>query len=87
MRIETKLAELGLVLPAEMRVPPGFRISWRQVRVIGNRAIIAGHGPRLENGEFAGPAGNWAELVKVAREAFPDDKEIQSLPDKHALDK
>lgn len=57
MRIEAKLADLGLVLPAEMRAPPGFRISWRQVRLIGNRAIIAGHGPRLANGDFAGPGG------------------------------
>ena len=57
MRIEAKLAEMGLVLPAEMQAPPGFRISWRQVRVIGNRAILAGHGPRLADGSFAGPAG------------------------------
>ena len=64
MRVEAKLADMGLVLPAEMRAPPGFRISWRQVRVIGNRAIIAGHGPRLSNGEFAGPAGKvGAELT------------------------
>ena len=57
MRIEAKLTELGLVLPAEMRAPPGFRVAWRQVRLIRNRAIIAGHGPRLANGEFAGPGG------------------------------
>ena len=57
MRIEAKLAEMGLVLPAAMKAPPEFRITWRQIRVIGNRAIIAGHGPRLPNGEFAGPAG------------------------------
>ena len=57
MRVEAKLSEMRLVLPAEMRVPPGFRVMWRQVRVIGNRAIIAGHGPRLANGHFAGPAG------------------------------
>ena len=57
MRIEGKLAEMGLVLPAEMRAPPDFRIMWRQVRVIGSRAIIAGHGPRLADGGFAGPAG------------------------------
>ena len=57
MRIEAKLSEMGLVLPAAMRAPPGFQILWRQVRVIGDRAIIAGHGPRLPNGEFAGPAG------------------------------
>ena len=57
MRIEAKLAELGLVLPAEMTAPPGFRITWRQVRLTGNRAVVAGHGPRLANGEFAGPGG------------------------------
>ena len=57
MRIEAKLAEMGLVLPATMKAPPELRITWRQIRVIGNRAIIAGHGPRLPNGEFAGPAG------------------------------
>lgn len=57
MQVEAKLEELGLVLPAAMRAPAGFKINWRQVRVVGNRAIIAGHGPRLPNGEFAGPAG------------------------------
>lgn len=64
MRIEAKLAELGLALPAEMRVPPGFRIKWRQVRVIGTRAIIAGHGPRQADGSFAGRPGKLgAELT------------------------
>lgn len=57
MHVEAKLAELGLVLPGEMRGPPGFRIAWRQVRIIGDRAILAGHGPRLPDGSFAGPAG------------------------------
>ena len=57
MRVETKLAEMGLALPAEMWVPEGFRVMWRQVRVVGNRAIIAGHGPRLPDGTFAWPGG------------------------------
>jgi hypothetical protein len=57
MRIESKLAEMGLALPAEMKVPPGFRIKWKQVRVIGSRAIIAGHGPRREDGAFPGKPG------------------------------
>ena len=57
MRVEAKLAEMGLALPAEMWVPEGFRVMWRQVRVVGNRAIIAGHGPRLPDGTFAGPGG------------------------------
>lgn len=62
---------MGLVLPAEMRVPPGFQINWRQVRVIGNRAIIAGHGPRLPSGDFAGPAGKvgWDLTLEHGRAA------------------
>jgi len=57
MRIEAKLQEMGLTLPADMWVPPGFRAKWRQIRVIGTRAIIAGHGPRKTDGTFAGPDG------------------------------
>ena len=58
MRIEAKLAEMGLALPAPMQVPEGFRVKWRQVRVSGDRAIIAGHGPRLVDGTFGpGPGG------------------------------
>ncbi len=57
MHIEEKLSRMGLVLPAEMKVPSGFRIKWRQVRVIGTRAIIAGHGPRSADGTFAGKPG------------------------------
>ena len=48
---------MDLALPAEMRVPPGFQIKWRQVRVIGTRAVIAGHGPRRADGGLAGKPG------------------------------
>jgi hypothetical protein len=48
---------MGLTLPGELRLPEGFRINWRQVRVVGTRAIIAGHGPRLADGTFPGPGG------------------------------
>lgn len=57
MQIEARLKELGLALPSEMRTPPGFVANWSQVRIIGSRAIIAGHGPRLVDGTFAPPAG------------------------------
>ena len=57
LKIETKLREMGLVLPAAMKVPPGFHMKWRQVRVIGTRAVIAGHGPRRADGTFAGKPG------------------------------
>jgi hypothetical protein len=38
-------------------------------------------------GSFGGAKGNWAAMVKVAKEAFPDDKEIQGLPEKDRRDK
>ena len=57
MRIEAKLRELGLELPDEMRTPPGFEAKWTQIRIIGTRAFIAGHGPRAIDGSFAPPAG------------------------------
>ena len=62
MRIEAKLKMLGLELPGEMLTPPGFEAKWAQVRIIGTRAIIAGHGPRSIDGSFALLAG------KVGRE-------------------
>ena len=65
MRAEEKLAELGLSLPSEMRTPPGFKAQWKQVRVIGDRAVIAGHGPRQLDGSFAGPAGKVGAELSV----------------------
>ena len=48
---------MGLALPAPMRVPADVQAKWRQVRVIGNRVVIAGHGPRGADGSYGGPAG------------------------------
>lgn len=50
MHVEAKLAELGLELPEPMRLPVGVSVRWRQVKVIGTRAVIAGHGPRQPDG-------------------------------------
>jgi hypothetical protein len=57
VQVEAKLAELGVVLPAPMKVPDNYRPMWRQVRVIGDRAVIAGPGPRGEDGSPLGPGG------------------------------
>ena len=57
MRIEARLAELGLVLPRPTQAPPGVRLPFSPVRVRGNRAYIAGHGPLNEDGTLAGPFG------------------------------
>jgi YjgF/chorismate_mutase-like, putative endoribonuclease len=64
VQIEAKLAAMGLALPAAMKVPPGFHVKWRQVRLFGTRAVIAGHGPRRADGTFAGKPGKvGAELT------------------------
>jgi enamine deaminase RidA (YjgF/YER057c/UK114 family) len=57
VRIETRLAALGLVLPQPTRPPPGVRLPFASVRVRGRRALIAGHGPVNPDGSLAGPFG------------------------------
>jgi enamine deaminase RidA (YjgF/YER057c/UK114 family) len=57
MRIEKKLADLGLELPEPMQLPPGVTLSFPWVRVHGNRAFISGHGPLLTDGSLAEPLG------------------------------
>ena len=57
MRIEAKLAELGLVLPAPLKPPPGVILPFSPVRVAGDRAYVSGHGPQNADGTSAGPFG------------------------------
>ena len=56
-RIEAKLADLGLVLPAPLAPPPGVVLPFSMVRFVGSRAIIAGHGPLNPDGTLAQPLG------------------------------
>lgn len=57
MQIEEKLRSLGLALPAPIAVPPEVRLPFVQVRVRGNRAYLAGHGPQALDGTLAPPFG------------------------------
>lgn len=57
MRVEQRLQELGLVLPSPTRAPPNVRLPFAPVRLRGNRAFIAGHGPLNPDGSVAGPFG------------------------------
>jgi enamine deaminase RidA (YjgF/YER057c/UK114 family) len=59
MRIEQRLAELGLELPAPMETPPGLVLPFPWVRLWGGRAYISGHGPLLPDG------GLWPTRGKV----------------------
>jgi enamine deaminase RidA (YjgF/YER057c/UK114 family) len=61
-KIESRLKALGLVLPPAFTPPPGLMLPFVNVRLIGNRAIIAGHGPQSPEGPLAQPLG------KIGRE-------------------
>lgn len=62
--IESRLAVLGLILPPAFTPPPGVVLPFVNVRQIGNRAVIAGHGPQSPDGQIAGPLGKvGAELT------------------------
>jgi enamine deaminase RidA (YjgF/YER057c/UK114 family) len=61
-RIEQRLADLGLALPAPLQLPPGAVLPFPWVRILGNRALISGHGPTNADGSLAQPLG------KVGRE-------------------
>lgn len=66
-RIEARLHALGLVLPAPVQLPPGVRLPFEFVRVVGSRALISGHGPQNPDGSIAAPRG------KVGREVSFDE--------------
>jgi len=57
MKIEAKLQEMGLVLPETLKAPAGIKLPFANVRVRGNRAYIAGHGPLMPDGSLAKPLG------------------------------
>lgn len=65
MQIEAKLQELGLVLPEPLKTPPDVRLPYTSVRVRGNRACIAGHGPQLPDGSLAPPLGKVGAEVSL----------------------
>jgi hypothetical protein len=45
-RIEDRLGELGLELPAAFAAPPGVEFKFDRVRVSGDVAYVSGHGPQ-----------------------------------------
>jgi enamine deaminase RidA (YjgF/YER057c/UK114 family) len=57
VEIESRLEALGLVLPRPLTPPPGVHLPFAVVRVRGNRAYIAGHGPQNPDGSIAEPLG------------------------------
>ena len=65
MKIEQRLAELGLQLPAPAPAPPGFKFSFAWVRLAGSRAFVSGHGALAPDGTIAGPFGKVPSEVSL----------------------
>jgi len=63
--IESRLAALGLQLPAPLQVPPGVKLPFQFVRIAGSRAYISGHGPQSTDGTIAQPLGKLGRELTV----------------------
>ena len=63
MTVEDRLRELGLALPAPTRAPPGVVLPFAWVRVVGDRALVSGHGPTDPDGTLARPFGKVGAAV------------------------
>jgi enamine deaminase RidA (YjgF/YER057c/UK114 family) len=63
--VEDRLKALGLTLPERLTPPSGMRLPFAPVRVRGNRAYIAGHGPQNPDGSVAAPLGKVGAEVSV----------------------
>jgi hypothetical protein len=61
--IATRLRELGITLPAPLQMPPGAVLPFPWVRVVGDRALISGHGPTNVDGSLAQPLGKVGDEV------------------------
>jgi enamine deaminase RidA (YjgF/YER057c/UK114 family) len=65
MKIEAKLLDLDLELPAPIVIPPGARLPFAFVRVRGNRAFVSGHAPQNPDGSVARPLGKLGRDLSV----------------------
>lgn len=64
MRIEKRLEEMGLVLPAEVQAPPGSApLHW--IRVRNGIAYLSGQTARKPDGTLAGPFGKVPSEVSI----------------------
>ncbi|HEY1392462.1 MAG TPA: RidA family protein [Methylibium sp.] len=64
-KIEARLQAMGLTLPPPLRPPAGIVLPFRFVRIVGQRALISGHGPQDPDGSFAQPLGKLGREVSL----------------------
>lgn len=72
MDIESKLNELGLVLPEAMKAPPNLEVPFVPVKVVGNVAYLSGHMPQTPEGgimDLLGRVGSDVTLEQAVEAA------------------
>jgi enamine deaminase RidA (YjgF/YER057c/UK114 family) len=65
--IDERLRALGLQLPEPLKLPPGAKLPFPWVRIVGDRALISGHGPTNADGTMARPLGKVGAEVTEAQ--------------------
>ena len=63
--ITDRLEQLGVELPPPLVLPPDVVLPFSMVRVVGDRALISGHGPQAADGSIGGPLGRVGDEVSV----------------------
>jgi YjgF/chorismate_mutase-like, putative endoribonuclease len=64
-RVETRLKEIGLVLPPPVQASGGLRLPFPWINVRNDRVFISGHGPQHADGTPSGPFGKVGAEVTV----------------------
>lgn len=64
MHIEARLEALGLQLPPRLTMPDA-KLPFDSVRIVGDRAVISGHGAQGPDGQLIGPFGKVGADVTV----------------------
>ena len=64
-KIDQRLKDLGITLPAPLQLPAGVVLPFPWVRVVGSRALISGHGPTNSDGSMALPLGKVGNAVTL----------------------
>jgi hypothetical protein len=64
-KIEQRITELGVVLPAPLQIPPGLDVPLVMLKILGKRVIVSGHGPQETDGSIAQPLGQVGAEVTV----------------------
>ena len=67
---EQRLTELGLTLPAPVKLPPTLHLPFTFVNVRGDRAYISGHPKQTAEGSIDGPYG------KVGMDLSTEDAQV-----------